>query len=59
MVNERLDLYKKWLIEEERVILIRMEQAIENGERLHVNQVKIWRSEMRVPAMFLDLKLTD
>ena len=59
MREERYQRYKAWLLEEERNILLRMEKAVERGETLHPNQIKVWRSEMRVPAMFLNIKLTE
>ena len=46
-----------WLVNEERKILLKVECAVEKNEVIHPNQVKIWRSEMRVPAMYQSIKL--
>jgi len=40
-------------------VLERMARASELGESVHPDQLKIWRSEIRVPAMYRDLKLSE
>ena len=40
-------------------MLERMARASELGESVHPDQLKIWRSEIRVPAMYRDLKLSE
>ena len=49
----------QWLIDEERQLLAKFDRAVAEGETVHPNQLKIWRAEMRIPAMFVDLRLTD
>lgn len=49
----------QWLVDEERQLLLRIEKAIDSGENVHKNQLKIWRSEMRIPGMFVNIQLTD
>ena len=51
--------YMQWLVDEERKLLLRIEKAIDSGENVHKNQLKIWRSEMRIPGMFVNIQLTD
>ena len=44
---------------EERNVLMRIETAIENGEVVHPSQIKIWRSEIRIPVFLQNVKLTE
>ena len=44
---------------EERNVLMRIETAIEKGEVVHPSQIKIWRSEIRIPVFLQNVKLTD
>ena len=48
-----------WLVEEEGQVLKRVEKAIENQEVVHPSQIKVWRAEIRIPAMYKDIKLTE
>jgi len=49
----------QWLIDEERLLLQKIESSVADGESVHPNQLKIWRSEMRIPAMFLNIQLNS
>lgn len=49
----------QWLIDEERQFLLKLERSAAIGENIHPNQLKIWRSEMRIPAMFFNIQLTE
>jgi len=48
-----------WLVEEEGQVLKRVEKAIEAKEVVHQSQIKVWRAEIRIPAMYKDIKLTE
>jgi len=58
-LKNKQEAFIKWLVEEERVVLERMARASQLGESVHPDQLKIWRSEIRVPAMYRDLKLNE
>ena len=50
--ESRKNQFIKWLIDEERNILTKLEKQVEQNEVVDQNQVQMWRDEMRIPAMF-------
>lgn len=48
----------KWLVAEEKVILERVEEMIEQGENVNTQEMKKLRSQVRVPAMYRDIQLS-
>ena len=48
----RKELYKKWLVNEERNILIKIDKVVDQNEVINQNQVQMWRDELKIPAMF-------
>ena len=47
--------YMQWLVDEERKLLLKIEREIDSGATVHKNQLKIWRSEMRIPGMYVNI----
>ena len=45
----------KWLVDEEKVILERLDEMIDQGDNVTMSDVKKLRSSIRVPALFRDV----
>ena len=50
--------YMNWLVEQEYEVLLKGERLVESGQELTPDKLKFWRSQIRVPGYFVDVKLS-
>lgn len=48
-----------WLVEQEKTILERIDELVDQGEQVTMSNVKQMRGDLRVPAMYRDIQLTQ